>query len=334
MKIFNIITLFTFIILSTYSISVSALPSSFDKEMVMTDQDLYSLPLAFSSADKIQSYLQSQNSILAQIYTDVGFVDYGQNDTLNTDDLILNISNSQQLDSLKPLNQLQIPFGGKKLRPADIIWKVARENFGNSCALSYSNQGILLGVNTGICIDNSVRPINPAFVLAMIQKESSLVYGSCAKPDADWPSSGCSYSDPDSIQKLNFRLDRATGYGCFEVSVEKDKLNSCYDVNSYWKYQKGFFQQVYKSMRMLRLRSEICNLGGYNGYKTGSIVSIDNQPILLKNGITCALYIYTPHLSNDKINLYNNLRFFGADYNLIEVNGISQNYKPKKIIKF
>jgi hypothetical protein len=334
MKKFNIITLFVFLVLNLFSLSVSALPLVFDRELVLTDQDLYSLPLAFSSPEKIQSYLQSQNSILSQITVDVGFIDNGLNDIINTDDLILNMANIQQPDRLKPRNQVQALYGNAKLKPADIIWKIARENFGNSCALNYSTQGVLLGVNTGICIDNSIKPINPAFILAMIQKESSLVYGSCAKPDADWPSSGCSYSDSDSIQKLNFRLDRVMGYGCFEVTVEQDKLNSCYDVNSAWKYQKGFFQQIYKGIRMLRLRSDICNIGGFNGYKTGSVVNIDNQQITLKNGITCALYIYTPHVSNDKINIYNNLKFFGADYNLIEINGIPQNYKPKKTIKF
>jgi hypothetical protein len=333
MTIFKIISTFLIILASFFSLSAYALPITFDKELVLTDKDLYSLPLAFSSADKIQTYLESQNSILAQITVDIGFIDAGYNDTVNTDDLILNVSNSQQKEILKPRNQVQIPYGGKKLRPADVIWKIARENFGNSCALTYSSQ-TLTGVNTNTCIDNSVRPINPAFILAMIQKESSLIYGPCAKPDADWPNSGCSYSSPDSIQKLNFRLDRAMGYWCFEINNSTQKVNSCYDENPIWRYQKGFFQQVYKGVRMLRLRSEICNLGGYNGYKTGTIANIDGQQILLKNGITCALYIYTPHLSNDKLNIYNNLRYFNADYNLIEVNGITQDYKPKKTVKF
>lgn len=333
MKLFRITTIFIVLFLSIFNLSAYALPLSFDREMVLTDQDLYSLPLAFSSAEKIQSYLQSQNSILAQISVDVGFIDNGPYDSLNTDDLILNISNSQQLETLKPRSQVQSQYGGKKLRPADIIWKVARENFGNSCSLSYSNQN-LIGVNTNTCIDNSVKPINPAFILSMIQKESNLVYGSCARPDADWPSSGCGYSNNNSIQKLNFRLDRAMGYWCFEINNSSQKSSSCYDENPIWKYQKGFFQQVYKGVRMLRLRSEICNQQGFNGYKTGSTVIIDNQPILLKNGITCALYIYTPHLSNDKLNIYNNLKFFQADYNLVEINGISKDYKPRKIIKF
>jgi hypothetical protein len=319
--------------LSIFTINISALPATFDREMVLTDQDLYSLPLSLSSADKIQSYLESQNSVLAQITVDVGFIDYGPSDIANTDDLILKVANIQQPEKLKPRSQVQDIYGGTKMRPADVIWKIARENFGNSCALSYSNQN-LIGVNTNICSDNSVKPINPAFILSMIQKESSLIYGSCARPDADWPSSGCSYSSPNSFNKLAFRMDRAMGYWCFEINNSAEKVNSCFDENPIWKYQKGFFQQVYKGIRLLRLRSEICNLNGINGYKTGTIVSIDGQPVFLKNGITCALYIYTPHLSNDKLNIYNNLRYFRADYNLVEVNGLSSDYKPRKTIKF
>lgn len=323
--------LFLFAIFCTNSF-VYALPQPFDREMILTDQDLFSLPLAFSTPEKIQTYLESQNSILAQITVDSGFVDNGPNDTVVTDDLILGVSNSTQPDKLSPRLQVQTPYGGKKMRPSDIIWKIARENFGNSCALSYSG-GSLVGVDTSICVDNSVKPINPAFVMSIIQKESSLIYGACAKPDADW-NSNCSYSNPDSINKLNFRLDRAMGYWCFEINSQSQKANSCYDENPVWKYQKGFFQQVYKGIRLLRFRSETCNINGTYGYKTGAIVNIDGTPVLLKNGITCALYIYTPHLSYDKINIYNNLVYFGADYNLVELNGLKSDYKPKKIIKF
>jgi hypothetical protein len=331
MKITQYLLVFVIIVTNLFILNVSALPATFDREMVLTDQDLYSLPLSFSSADKIQSYLQYQNSVLALITVPIGFIDYGENDVVNTDDLILKTSNTQIPEKYSPRvqvqNQSKINNTQVQLRPADIIWKIAQENFGNSCRLDYSSG--VVKADTSICIDNEYRPINPAFILAMIQKESSLIYGSCAKPDADY-NSNCSYSNPNSINKIAFRMDRAMGYWCFEGS----KSTSCYDENPVWKYQKGFFQQVYKGIRLLRLRSETCNLGGYNGYKTNTTVNIDGVGIYLKNGITCALYIYTPHISNDKINIYNNLKYFGADYNLVQNNGLTPEYKPKKTIKF
>ncbi|MBC7472040.1 MAG: hypothetical protein H7196_02125 [candidate division SR1 bacterium] len=330
MRIF-IITIIAFLSIFGVSPSVYALPSSFDREMVLTDQDLYSLPLAFSSAEKIQSYLESQNSVLALTKVDVGFVDNGENDITNTDDLILASSNINLLDKYSPRKQVQDQYANKQLRPADIIWKIAQENFGNTCKLDYSTG--IVRPDTSICIDNEYRSINPTFILSMIQKESSLVYGSCAKPDADY-NLACQYSNPNNINKLSFRIDRAMGYGCYEIIVEKDKEKSCYDVNLDWKFQKGFFQQVYKGIRMLRIRSEICNISNFNGYKTGDIKLIDGINVLLKNGITCALYIYTPHISYDKINIYNNLKYFGADYNLIKNNGLTPDYKPEKIKKF
>jgi hypothetical protein len=91
---------------------------------------------------------------------------------------------------------------------------------------------------------------------------------------------------------------------------------------------------VYKGIRLLRIRTETCNLGGTNGFKTGAVVKISGVDVLLKNGITCALYIYTPHISNDKINIYNNLKYFGAEYNLVQSNGLTPDYKPKKTVKF
>lgn len=327
MNIFQKIIAISILASSFISINTLALPATFDRELILSDKILYSLPFSLSSADKIQTYLESQGSVLSLIKVNVGFIDAGENNPAVTDDLILASSNNSIPEKYSPRKQVQNQFGNKELRPADIIWKVAQESFGNSCRLDYSTG--VVRADTSLCIDNEYRPINPAFILAMIQKESSLIYGPCSKPDADF-NSACSFSNPNSINKINFRMDRAMGYWCFEGP----RPTSCFDENPAWKYQKGFFQQVYKGIRLLRLRTETCNLNGTNGFRTGAVVKISGVDVLLKNGITCALYIYTPHISNDKINIYNNLKYFGADYNLVQSGILTPDYKPKKMKKF
>jgi hypothetical protein len=302
------------LIISTFiTISTSALPATFDKNLVLSDQDLYSLPEQFSSESKIQTYLESQNSVLATTTFDVGFIDNGGNDPIITDDIILDSTQKNIPKELSPRAQVQDQFGNKKLKASTIIWKLSRENFGNSCALNYSKNGVLLGVDSSNCINNSVQPINPAFVLTMIQKESSLVFGACAKPDAD-TNLACEFSVPNSINKLSFRQDRAMGYWCFE----REKAQSCYDENPIWKYHKGFFKQIYKGIRLLRMRIQTCNTVGFYQYKTGATVFVDNEQVTLQNGITCSLYIYTPHIVPDKTNLYDILKKLGTQ-NTVEI---------------
>lgn len=303
------------------SIPVLSLPVNFDQGQVIGEQDLYSLPLAYSSADKIQSYLESQGSVLANYRPIVGFIDFGANNTANTDDLIVGEVFSNVSSKFRPRDQVQTPFGGKNMRVSDLIWKIARENFGNSCYINYNTYR----VEPGLCIDNSSRPINPAFLLTMIQKESGLVYGSNSK------------IDPNSDYG-RFLLDRALGYYCFE---NPDKSKSCYDENPKWKYFKGFFQQIYKAYRLLRVREKTCQTGGSfawksgnNVFQVGNVVRIDSNEVTLKNGITCAMYIYTPHIYPSQYNVWNIMKFLRADQNLIEKRGVDAGYNPKTLRKF
>ncbi len=303
------------------TLPANALPSSFNQSEVISDQDLYSLPLAYSSADRIQAYLESQNSVLATYRPIIGFIDNGGGDRVVTDDLIVDEVFSTVDTKFRPRNQVQNTFGGQTMRVSDLIWKISRENFGNSCYINYNNYR----AEPSYCIDNSTKPINPAFLITMIQKESGLIYGTNSRVD------------PNSDYG-RFLLDRALGYYCFE---NPDRSKSCYDENPNWKYFKGFFQQIYKAYRLLRVRELTCRPGspfawvsGNNRFEIGRSVVIDNTNILLRNGITCAMYIYTPHIYPSQFNVWDIMRFLNADKNLIERRGISPDYTPKNLRTF
>ncbi len=312
--------------LLTTNISSYALPSQFDPGLVLSDQDLYSLPLAFSSADRIQAYFESTGSILADYQPVIGFEDAGSENYADTDDLIINSVFSTVDNKFSARNNVQNPYGGKRMRVSDLIWKVTRERFGNTCIINYRISPYR--ASSDICIDNEAKPINPAFLISMIQKESGLVYGSCSGTNAE-NSQGC--------QDVNFRLDRILGYACFE---NPDRSKSCYDENPNWKYYKGVFKQIFRSFRLLRIREESCKLGGSfafqsngNVFQVGNTVNISNQQITLKNGITCAMYIYTPHVSSQNLT-YNVMRQVRVDQNLVEKVGLDPNYVPKSIKVF
>jgi hypothetical protein len=143
---------------------------------------------------------------------------------------------------------------------------------------------------------------------------------------------------PGNANKLGFRLDRATGYYCFETPnnpTPDQQANSCYDLNPNWIIYKGLFRQVYHMVRRLRILEQMCikgaphafsNAGGV--FQVGSIVYIDGQPVTLGNGMTCATYIYTPHFSDLAWRVMRDLDalfYIGGNYNLPE------NYKPKPL---
>ena len=319
-------SLFLFIVsavLLLTNLTVSALPGTFDPGLVMTDQDLYSLPLAYSSPQRIQAYLESTGSFLATYRAPVGFIDAGANNPAETDDLLLDLIFADVPERFYPRRTVQEPFGGQTMLVSELIWRLTRTSFGNSCLIDYSRSPYR--ATTDICIDNETRPINPGLMIALIQKESGFIYGACARTDAE----NASY-----CQSNQFRLDRLTGYACFE---NPDPAKTCFDENPSWKYHKGVFLQLYKATRLLRIREKSCQLGGRfafrgggNTYQVGNTVTVSDQQIVLKNGITCAMYIYTPHVSAQLLT-YNLLRQFQIDRNYIEVRGIDPNYRPSPL---
>lgn len=329
------IVLFTLLTFYTVTPVVMSLPATYNPGMVLTEQDFYSLPLQFSSAQKIQNFLEIQNSALATYRVEVG---------LEADDILIGATTfSDQPTYLQPRFTVGAR-NGQTISAAEFIWKLAREDMGNGCHLNY----------IGLCVNNRVLPMNPAFILAFLQKENSLVSGPCSQPDAD-TNSGCSLGKPNtfnSINTLQYRLDRAVGYLCRDIPrATSTNFNeraaaiarSCYDKNDLydgspenpdWKYFKGFFKQLYYSIRLLRLRSEQCKIGGNYAFigaggqfQVGNTVSIQGQDIVLQNGITCSMYIYTP---GSQLNFYNIFKTYRGDQDLIEVRGIPADFRPTK----
>jgi hypothetical protein len=123
------------------------------------ESSIYSLPNKFNSADKINNYLASQGSVLANYEMDFSFE--GDDDILT----------SGRRDNYDPAVTMK-PYLGKKMRFADFVWKLSQTNIGNVCSVYNSN----------VCFN---KQMNPAFILGMIQRESGLIYGQNAKRTND-----------------------------------------------------------------------------------------------------------------------------------------------------
>ena len=230
--------------------------SGFNRGNIIDDSNIYSLPDKFNSADKIRTYLKSQGSFLADYKVDISF---------ESDDDLWNTPSVKK--NLGELASTKIDF-------SEFIWKMTQTEMSNSCSF----------INKNACIDQKQRPINPAVVLALIQRESGLIRGKNAK------------LDPNN-DNIKFLLERSVGYLCTDSD---DKKQSCYDQNPDWKYFKGMFRQVYYGTRLLLINVKRCELGTYKNYRVGNSVSLDGENIKLENGFTCASYIYTPHVLSQK----------------------------------
>jgi hypothetical protein len=319
--------LFTIIsITATFSVISYAIPSSqdFDNEngLVLTDQDFFSLPLRFSSANNIQSFLESQNSLLANISVNVN---------LESDSDILNSNAFQGIEGKYQTKLNLIPHNDKSYKVSEIIWMLSRTNLSSSCSLRYLPNGQPQAVKE-VCYDNVAKPFNPGFLLTLIQKESGLVYGQNAR------------LDPNSDRAKNL-LDRIVGYYCFDAPQNQ----SCYDSNPNWKYYKGVFRQLFFATRLIRVRELTCNLGlpyafsNSNGvFRVGNNVKVgdydsNNQfylkEINLKNGISCSMYIYTPYVASQRLSR-NVMIQLGIDQNFVEGSGIDSQYIPTLLTTF
>jgi len=292
LKLFKVISLMLIVFFTSYT-QVTVEGFLFESGEVIKQQHLEALPQHLNTVEKIQSFLESQNSILATYQPMISFEagDYLLNDSY----YFPGITEERFLPS-----KIFSDVGGQRVSVAQLIWDLSRGKYGSMCGSQFFDGKDL----TSVCVDNTVEPINPAFILALIQKESRLVYGSCARPDAD-TNPNCPYSSPSSIQKLSFRLERATGYYCYETS---DKTKSCWNENPNWKYYKGFFRQVYRAVRTLRIRTKTCEIGGqyafsnFRGrYQVGATLNFGGQNVRFENGITCSMYAYTPHVSDKKL---------------------------------
>ena len=112
--------------------------------------------------------------------------------------------------------------------------------------------------------------INPKFLLALLEKEQSLV------------------SQQSPSQRA---LDFATGYGCFTGQTCQDR----------W---KGFYKQV--NSAAMQFRYYIDNIGEYNIQPNKPLTicnDADNrcEVVTPSNVSTAALYIYTPHIHGNEL---------------------------------
>jgi len=118
--------------------------------------------------------------------------------------------------------------------------------------------------------------INPRYLLALMQKEQSLV------------------EDPEPTQK---QLDWATGYGvCDSCSMDDPAIQNF----------KGFANQIEWAAKQHREKYLLQILGRGTtiaGYAPGKSVVIDGWPIIPENKVTAMLYSYTPHI-NGNLNLW------------------------------
>jgi len=254
---------------------------------VLRTQDFYLLPIRFSSASKIQEFLNFHGSVLANYRVKIEFHHDDNPNECDPNDYWFqkgDINRCQQLPDDTDIILQRIPdsvkqtYYRREMLVSEFIWELTQGSLNNGCSGNF-------------CIDHNVKKINPAFILAIIQKESGLVYGPGSKPGSFI-----------NNQSVDFRMDRATGYLCLETP---DRSKSCWDENPDWKYFKGFFRQVYYASRWFRIWTQRCDAGenfahngGWRGkFYTGSTVIISNTQVYLSNGITCAMYIYTPHIS-------------------------------------
>jgi len=115
--------------------------------------------------------------------------------------------------------------------------------------------------------------ISPKFLLALIQKEQSLV------------------EDPTPTQK---QLDWAAGYAV---------CDSCTTVDEQIQRWRGFAKQI-RSAAMQYREGYLIDLAENGetaaGYGPGKIIEIDNQIVIPYNNATAANYTYTPHIHGNQ----------------------------------
>jgi hypothetical protein len=286
----------------------------FQPGIVVPYSVLYGLPSAFDSAGKIQAFLEAKGSVLAHYSSPVSFDPADDFNDFN------NPAFNGLPNNLKPPYNIAPYNNGTPMNVSTMIWLLTQSSLANGCSTG----------DKSICYDNQAKPINPAFIIAMIQKESGLVYGAFARR---------SLSDPE----VQFRLERVMGYYCFE---NPDRAKSCYDENPNWKFFKGFFRQVYYAIRLLRLWEKRCLKGpdfvkGYNGgsHYVGSTINVSGQIFKLESGIACAMFIYTPHVSSQNL-VWAIMRELAADRDIVRISGcdlsrgVSQlpgfDYRPRR----
>ena len=116
--------------------------------------------------------------------------------------------------------------------------------------------------------------VNPKYLLALLQKEQSLIEnGTPTAKKYDW----------------------ATGYGiCDGCSMDDPKLQRF----------KGFFNQIFAAAKFFRLELDdnLVTLGKtFTGFGPGVAKTVDGVTVTPANNATALLYTYTPHLHGNEL---------------------------------
>lgn len=129
--------------------------------------------------------------------------------------------------------------------------------------------------------------INPKFLLALLQKEQSLVEHPLPQPN---------------------QYDWATGYAVCDSCTTTDP-----DLQKF----KGFYNQVYNAAKRIRTvyLADLETKGmTTSGYGPGLTKLVDGLPITPANNATAVVYTYTPHLEGNKLLFQIWQRFFARTY--------------------
>jgi len=172
----------------------------------------------------------------------------------------------------------------------------------NSPLASYVDPVTLLRADQIINLSAQQWQVNPKYLLALIQKEQSLI-------------------DNSAPTAKNF--DWATGYAVCDGCSTDDPLLQKF---------KGFYNQVYDSAKRLRLSywpDLQVNGKTISGFGPGITKLVDGWPVTPVNNATAIAYTYTPHLSGNRLlwTIWN--RYFARSYpdgTLVSVNGSNDIY--------
>lgn len=129
--------------------------------------------------------------------------------------------------------------------------------------------------------------INPKYIIALLQKEQSLI------------------ENGSSIDK---KYDWATGYGICDIcSMDDPKLLKF----------KGFYNQVFSATKFIRLELKdnlLPNGKTFTGFGPGLTKKVDGVSVTPANNATALLYTYTPHLQGNELLWTIWLRYFARSY--------------------
>lgn len=146
----------------------------------------------------------------------------------------------------------------------------------------------------GISVHNT---INPAAILAVLQKEQSLVTMKNRNDDA---------------------LRVAMGYGCPDSGGSNPKYH-------------GFTKQVENGAWQLRYNYERASGNGFKSYQVGDKITLDGKKVVIGNRATSALYRYTPHLGTNFTTLFAKYNPGGSGASSSESGGTTYNAQFAKI---